>query len=60
MAKVFVDAEKCIGCGACIGVCPASVFKLENGKSIVVNEETCIACHSCEGVCPTAAITVTD
>ena len=60
MAKVVVDAEKCIGCGACVNVCPSSVFELKDGKSVVVNEKDCIACHSCEGVCPTGAITVTE
>ncbi len=31
---VSVDEEKCIGCGACVSVCPA-VFELKDGKSHV-------------------------
>ncbi len=60
MAEVIVDADKCIGCGACVDVCPSSVFEMDDsGKSKVINESACVACMSCVGVCPTEAITVT-
>jgi ferredoxin len=31
MAKIKVDREKCIGCGACVSICPAS-FEMFEGK----------------------------
>jgi len=59
MSEVIVDQDKCIGCGACVDVCPSSVFEMgDDGKSKVINESACIACMSCVGVCPTEAITV--
>jgi len=30
--RVTVDREICIGCGACVGICPEN-FEMEDGKS---------------------------
>lgn len=52
-----VDAQKkCVGCGACIDVCPVSSLKLihnENGfyEPVIVNEK-CINCGKCLRSCP--------
>jgi len=32
--KAIVDAEKCVGCGACAEICP-EVFKMEGDKAVV-------------------------
>lgn len=53
----MVDKEKCIGCGACEGVCPVSAIKLEDGKS-QIDDEICIRCGTCEGICPVEAIKI--
>jgi len=29
MAKIKIDKNKCIGCGACVALCPA-IFELKN------------------------------
>ena len=53
---VTVDMDRCIGCGACVGVCPVSALSLdENGKS-ECDEAVCISCFSCTGACPVSAI----
>ncbi len=51
-----VDKEKCIGCGACVSVCPQNVFELKDSKSIVVRPENCIECNACVESCPVGAI----
>lgn len=54
--KPEVDAEKCIGCGDCVDVCPVNVYGLQDGKSVPVNEQECVGCDSCAEVCPVDAI----
>ena len=49
-----VDAAKCIGCKACLGIgCPAISFK--EGKA-VVDHTQCVGCGVCTGLCPKGAI----
>ena len=54
---IMVDKDKCIGCGACEGVCPVGAIKVENGKS-QIDDSICIKCGSCEGICPVEAIKI--
>lgn len=58
--KVKVDQNLCIGCGACVAVCP-EVFELrEDGKSHVKDEKGCEKCDckmAKEG-CPVQAISI--
>ena len=58
MPKVSVDKNKCIGCQACLGVCPQNVFEIKNGVSVPVNDNQCIGCQACEHTCPVDAIKV--
>ncbi len=53
--KVFVNAEKCVGCGACIACgCPA-LSKDENGKA-KINPEMCNGCGLCASNCHFGAL----
>jgi len=52
---VKIDKETCIGCGACVDVCPVSALSMEDGKA-VCDEGTCIDCGACIGTCPVSAI----
>jgi len=59
MAKIVVDQDKCIGCGACEATCPVS-FKLTDGKAhIVKGEVEEISCEEDAAAgCPVGAISV--
>jgi ferredoxin len=55
-----VDQEKCIGCGACVAICP-DVFELgDDGKSHVKNPDACdkCDCQAAADSCPVGAITL--
>ncbi len=55
---VKVDAEKCVGDGECVDVCPVEVYELQDGKAVPVNMEECLGCESCVEVCESDAITI--
>ena len=42
-----LDREKCIGCGACLLVCPHAVLSLTNGKIAIADRDACMECGAC-------------
>lgn len=52
---VYVDVEKCAGCGACAEVCPAEAISLVGGTA-KVDQEKCTDCEACVEVCPNGAM----
>jgi len=50
-----VHSDRCIGCGECKIICPASAITIKNKKSLV-DSLKCIGCASCLAVCPTMAM----
>jgi NAD-dependent dihydropyrimidine dehydrogenase PreA subunit len=54
-----IDADRCIGCGECLGTCPNNVFVLNEAenKMTVANPTNCVVlCDKCAGFCPEEAI----
>lgn len=52
-----IDPVACLGCGACVGLCPSGVLALE-GECATVREDGCIGCGHCAAVCPAGAVTL--
>jgi len=59
MPKINVDKEKCIGCGACVSLCPKS-FELVNGKAnpIKPNVKKITCEKEAADSCPVGAIII--
>lgn len=59
MAKIKVDKEKCIGCGACVSICPSS-FEMFEGKAREKQKEVKkITCEKdAAESCPVSAISI--
>jgi NAD-dependent dihydropyrimidine dehydrogenase PreA subunit len=51
-----INADECVGCGACEDVCPQSAIKVTDVA--VVIEKDCVDCGACVDECPNNAITV--
>ena len=61
MANIKIDADKCIGCGACVNVCPVDLYNIVDEKSkLTGNPDDCVLCKACETSCPVGAIKVTE
>ncbi len=55
----FIDALKCIGCGACVEACPeGDPLGVVAGSAVVINGLRCVGHSHCETACPVGAIEV--
>src|SRR5712671_3772947 len=54
-----IDPLKCLGCGACVGVCPeGDILGMINGKAELIEPSHCIGHGACKEACPRDAITL--
>ncbi|MCD7955734.1 MAG: 4Fe-4S binding protein [Lachnospiraceae bacterium] len=49
--KAYIRPEKCVGCGACIAVCPQHAIRMKAGWKSEVDAGKCIGCGSCAAIC---------
>jgi electron transfer flavoprotein alpha subunit/NAD-dependent dihydropyrimidine dehydrogenase PreA subunit len=56
MPLLKIDKDKCIGCGACIDVCPFGALILVDDLAVV--NDKCTACGACLDVCPVNALSL--
>ena len=55
----FIDAARCIGCGACVDACPeGDVLGIVGGTATVINGVRCVGHGRCQEACPVGAIEV--
>ena len=51
-------AEKCVGCGACLNVCPVSAITGRKKEPHVINQAACIKCGQCLEICKFKSVQV--
>ncbi len=55
---VFIDEDRCNGCGLCIPVCGEGALKVINGKAKLIGDLYCDGLGVCIGHCPHGAIEI--
>jgi heterodisulfide reductase subunit A len=54
-----IDAAKCSGCQACVGVCPFGAIDYKEREDVCeVNQALCKGCGTCAANCPSECITL--
>jgi len=56
MALLIVDEKACVGCEACVDVCPFGALTLVD--DVAVANENCTACGACIPECPVGALSL--
>jgi ferredoxin len=55
--EISVEADRCVGCGLCEGICFTKAIRITDGKS-VLDQDQCRGCGRCADVCPNDAISI--
>lgn len=54
--SIFIEREKCVGCGRCTEVCPGNLLILSEGKAFFRDVRDCWGCMACVKECPKHAV----
>ncbi|MFC1871807.1 DUF362 domain-containing protein [Chloroflexota bacterium] len=52
---LYIDSDRCVGCGACADVCPRGAISVSNNVA-VIDHKLCNRCGNCAEMCPAGAI----
>jgi len=54
---VVRDESRCTHCGACVAICPANAFSVEQGtRKVLFDHGKCVVCGLCVKACPPRAM----
>jgi NAD-dependent dihydropyrimidine dehydrogenase PreA subunit len=57
---IYIDEEKCNGCGLCIPNCAEGAIKIIKGKAKLLDDRFCDGLGACLGRCPQNAIAIAE
>jgi Fe-S-cluster-containing hydrogenase component 2 len=52
---MIVNRDECVGCGACVNLCPRLAIRFIDNKSYI-DQASCIECGTCRASCGVEAI----
>lgn len=52
LMREIVDTSKCVGCAACVTICPTDVFDYKDEHPVDTRNDACVFCELCADVCP--------
>ncbi len=52
LAEEILKPGKCIGCAACVSICPVDVFDYVDERPVAARAQACVNCVLCAEVCP--------
>jgi len=55
---IKINQELCVGCGACVAICPANFRMNDDGKSEVIDQDITDQTKEATDSCPVQAITI--
>jgi len=55
LPDIVLDKQACVGCKACVRVCPTEAIQVIDGKA-ARNKNLCIHCYQCAEICPKNAL----
>ncbi len=58
VVTITIDETKCMGCEACLDVCPRNVIALEEDIARLVRPDDCLECGACQMNCAFSAISL--
>ena len=54
--EIWLEKNKCTGCGACSNICPKGAIKMVEDdcgfKYPIIDKELCVDCGLCKSTCP--------
>jgi len=57
--RIKRDADRCVHCGTCTGVCKTGALSLDHQTmEVLFDPEKCVSCGQCELACPVAAMSM--
>jgi len=57
---IYIDEEKCNGCGLCVTACHEGALQIIDGKAKLISDSYCDGLGNCLPECPTGAIKIVE